>query len=457
MISDTEKTIVAPATASGEGGIGIVRISGPLSENFLKSFFRPHTPGDSLISHRLYFGRFYGPSEVLVDEVMAVLMRGPRSYTREDVAEIHCHGGPVVMRKIIDTLVDGGARLARPGEFTLRAFLNGRVDLAEAEAVIDLIRSRSDAASHIALGQLEGKLSAAVHVFRDELAEILSLVETFIDFPEEDIEFWKMGTLHSRADGIALRVDRLLATFETGRALREGVAVLILGRPNVGKSSLMNALLGEARAIVTEIPGTTRDTIEENLSLGGVPLRLVDTAGIRSTADPVESEGVRRAMEKISSSDLVLLVIDGSAGVTGDDHLALESCDNERVLLVVNKDDLPSVPLPSPFDGLQTVRVSARTGTGLDSLQEAITRHFCKSGSCDTRESVMLSDRRHRESLVRTRRSLERFQSGLEDQLSPELLALDLRDALEALGEITGETTPDEILERIFSRFCIGK
>ena len=457
MIYDSQKTIVAPATASGEGGIGIVRVSGPLSEGFLEKFFRPHTPGPSLTTHRLYFGKFFSPENALIDEVMVVLMRGPRSYTREDVAEIHCHGGPVVMRRIIDALIDEGARMARPGEFTLRAFLNGRVDLAEAEAVIDLIRSRSEAASYVALGQLQGKLSGAVHGLRDALADLLSLVETSIDFPEEDIESSEFDFLRSGAEGTSLRVDGLLATFDTGRALREGVSVLILGRPNVGKSSLMNALLGEARAIVTEVPGTTRDTIEESLSLGGVPLRLVDTAGIRTTDDPVESEGVRRALEKISSADLVLLVVDGHAGVTGDDRLALEACETERLLLVVNKEDLPSAPLPFPFVGLEAVHVSARTGAGLCELQEAIARHFGMNGSPDTRESVMVSDRRHRESLLRTRQALERFLAGLDDGLSPELLALELREALEALGEITGETTPDEILEKIFSRFCIGK
>jgi tRNA modification GTPase len=457
MIYDTEKTIAAPATAAGEGGIGIVRISGTFAESFLGRFFRPSMSDRTLISHRLYFGKFLSAEGTPIDEVMAVLMRAPRSYTREDVAEIHCHGGPMVMQKILDTLLEAGVRLARPGEFTLRAFLNGRIDLAEAEGVLDLIRARSDASRQVALGQLQGKLSAAVYGFREELAQILALVEAFIDFPEEDIDSAEPEKLHDLVEGICVRIDHLLQTFETGRALREGLAVVILGRPNVGKSSLLNALLGEARAIVTEIPGTTRDTIEENLSLGGLPLRLVDSAGVRKTDDPVESEGVRRAVEKVSSADLVLLVVDGSTGVNDDDRLALQACRNHRVLLVVNKDDLPSAPLAPPFSELPTVRVSAHTGAGMTDLQKGMTNIFCTGGGADSCESIMLADRRHREALLRARQALDRFQIGLENSRPPEFLALELREGLEALGEITGETTPNEILERIFSRFCIGK
>ncbi|WP_298038084.1 tRNA uridine-5-carboxymethylaminomethyl(34) synthesis GTPase MnmE [uncultured Desulfuromonas sp.] len=454
---DREHTIVAPATPTGEGGVGIVRLSGEAAEGLLKKIFRPTADIGSLESHRLYHGFVQESEGSVVDEVMAVLMRKPRSYTREDVAEIHCHGGPVVMRRILDLLVEGGARIARPGEFTLRAFLNGRIDLAQAEAVVELIRARSEAASHVALGQMEGRLSRAIHGFRERTADFLAEVEAHIDFPEEDIQPAGFDRLEKGARHLQDEMDRLLATFESGRVLREGLAVLILGRPNVGKSSLMNVLLGEARAIVTDIPGTTRDTLEENLVLHGLPLRLVDTAGVRSTTDPVEAEGVRRARDKVASADLVLLVVDGSRQVGDEDRLALQACRDAQVLLVVNKGDLPQVPLPEAFLDLPRVTVSVRSGEGIAKLEETVAGRFGGDGGTEGRETTLLSDRRHREALLRASQCLGVFRAGLTGNSSPEFLALDLHETLDALGEITGETAPDEILERIFTRFCIGK
>jgi tRNA modification GTPase len=450
-------TIIAPATAAGEGGIGILRISGPLAEAHLLRFFRPATPVSLLESHHLYFGYLQTPGGAVLDEVMAVIMRQPRSYTREDVAEIHCHGGPLLIRRVLDLFIADGLRLAKPGEFTLRAFLNGRLDLARAEAVIDVIRSRSEAASVAALGQLHGRLSSRIHLFRHRLADILALIEAYIDFPEEDLDLPVRGELATDISVLARDIDELLATFNSGRVLREGIAVLILGRPNVGKSSLLNALLGESRAIVTEVPGTTRDFIEENLVLGGIPLRLVDTAGIRCTEDPVEAEGVRRAKDKIATADLVLLVVDGSRSPDDEDFLALHTCHASKVLLVLNKSDLPAVELPSEFSTLPAIRLSAKTGQGLDVLGQSIVSFFQQAGEGEGRETVLLCDRRHREALVRAREALDRFLDSLSENAPPEILALDLRDALGALGQITGETTPDEILERIFSQFCIGK
>lgn len=450
-------TIVAPATSSGEGGIGIIRISGPSAEETLLRYFHPSGNTTSLLSHHLYHGRFLSPEGMLIDEVMAVLMRAPKSYTREDVVEVHCHGGALVMRRILNHFIDCGLRLARPGEFTLRAFLNGRIDLTRAEAVIDIIRSRSDAASQVALQQLEGRLSAAISRFRDDIIDILAEIETHVDFSDDDIEHTDYGFLQSRAKKVKAGMDHLLATFETGRTLREGLSVLILGRPNAGKSSLMNALLGESRAIVTEVPGTTRDTIEENLTLGSLPLRLIDTAGIRHTDDLVELEGVRRARLKVISSDLVLLVVDGSHPLEREDFLAFEACRDVRILLVINKSDLPQISLTPPFSSLPSIAVSAYTGEGMTELRSAIENIFYNVQEGENRESVMLSDRRHREALLRSRQSLDRFLVGTFEDLSAEFLALELREALQSLGEITGETVPDEILDRIFSRFCIGK
>ncbi len=454
---DTQETIAAPATAPGEGGIGIVRISGARAEELISGFFRPFSRTRYFESHRLYYGHFLAADREVIDEVMVVIMRGPKSYTREDVAEVHCHGGSLSQRRILDCLIDGGARLARPGEFTLRAFLNGRIDLTQAEAVIDLIRARSESAGKMALGQLEGRLSSTLFRFRDQLADILALIEAHVDFPEEDIETPVQNRLLSSVDSVTQEISALIETFDSGRILREGLAVLILGRPNVGKSSLLNALLGETRAIVTDIAGTTRDTIEENLVLGGIPLRLIDTAGIRDSLDPVESEGVRRARGKAESADLVLLVVDGSVPTHNEDLQALEICRDSRVVLVVNKIDIGCEPLDPFFGGLPVAPISAHTGRGLDNLRQMIVSFFLDDTRGEGRESIMVSDRRHREALIRCRTSLERFSQAMQAGSSSEFLAFELREALDALGQITGDTTPDDILERIFLRFCIGK
>lgn len=454
-----QDTIIAPATAAGDGAVAIVRLSGPRAEELLQRFFRPSKAPARLTSQHLYHGLLLGPDGETVDEVMAVLMRAPHSYTCEDVAEVHCHGGHLLVGRILDLFVDGGARLAAPGEFTLRAFLHGRLDLTRAQAVADLIGSRSAAAGRLALRQLEGRLSRVVYGLRDQLVELLAPIEADIDFPEEDVEHAGYPGFLTAGKAVMAGIDRLLEGFDTGRVLREGLSVLILGPPNVGKSSLLNALLGEARAIVTDIPGTTRDVIEENLVIGCIPLRLVDSAGVRETDDPIESEGVRRARDKVRSADLVLLVVDGSRPLGEDDQLALELCQDSRCLVLVNKADLEP---RACFDGAWTrwphLSISARTGFGLDFLRERIVGEFhsgVKGG--DIGDTVLISDRRHRQALVRCREALGRFACGVQDNVEPEFLALELREALGALGEITGETAPEQILEEIFSRFCIGK
>lgn len=451
----TEQTIVAPATAVGEGGIGIIRLSGTSAEPNLRRFFRPGQPVPFFESHHLYHGHIYNNDDQLVDEVMVVVMRAPRSYTGEDVVEVHCHGGYLIVRRILDLFIEAGLRLAHPGEFTLRAFLNGRLDLSRAEAVIDVIRSRSDAACQLALRQLDGALSKVVYRFRDQILEHLSLLEAHIDFPEEDISPPAIARLREDITAVRGSIAEMLAGFDSGRLLREGLSVLILGRPNVGKSSLLNALLGESRAIVTDIPGTTRDTVEENLVIGGLPIRLIDTAGVHDTTDPVEVEGVRRAGEKSSTADLVLLVVDGSLPTNNDDLLAYSMLNKQKLLLVVNKCDRDQVDQTGPFADLTPVPVSAKTGFGLDLLRERISELFSNGG--ETSESTLVSDRRHREALLRASAAIDRFLVAVSRDEHPEFLALDLRATLDALGEITGETTPDEVLDQIFSRFCIGK
>lgn len=456
LLFSENDTIVAPVTPPGEGGVAIIRLSGAQSETLLGRFFRPAGERKALSSHHLYYGHIVNSTGGTVDEVMAVLMKGPRSYTRQDVAEIHCHGGNLVVRQILDLLVDAGARLAQPGEFTLRAFVNGRIDLTRAEAVIDVIRARSEAACHQALAQMEGSLYRQLSRFREGLVHLLAEVEAGIDFPEEDLLLADGPRLATQAKDILGAMEALLASFDAGRILREGLNILIFGRPNVGKSSLMNALLGEARTIVTDVPGTTRDTIEENLVLGGLPLRLVDTAGVRATSDPVETEGVRRAKAKLAGADLVLLVVDGSAPLTDDDRMALDFCSDRELLLVVNKCDRPAVSLPEDFASLPAVHISVHDQRGLDSLQEQILQRF---GACGDqgRETAMLSDRRHRQALQRAQGKVQDFIAAIELEVSADCAALELRQALVALGEITGETTPEDVLELIFSRFCIGK
>jgi tRNA modification GTPase len=451
-------TIVAPATPPGEGGVGIVRLSGPQAEAQLAAAFRGRILPAAMESHHLYHGRLCRRDGTSIDEVLTVIMRAPHSYTGEDVVEVHCHGGNQLLRNALDLFLAGGARLARPGEFTQRAFLNGRLDLAQAEAVAALISARSEQAARVALAQLDGRLSRQLQRFAAELRELLVLLEAYIDFPDDDLGHLDQATVTARAQAVQAAMSRLLLTFDAGRALREGVNVLILGRPNVGKSSLLNALLGEARAIVTEIPGTTRDTVEEQLVLGGFPLRLIDTAGVRETRDAIEEEGVRRAREKVQSADLVLLVLDGGQPLTAEDLMAMALAPTERTILVRNKSDLPPALAAEELGAfINQVAVSVRSGSGLDALQAAVVAYFSGAGGSEAADGVILTERRHREALGAALAALDRFLAAQAAADPLECLALELREALDALGQITGETTPDVILEQIFSRFCIGK
>jgi len=452
-------TIVAPVTPPGEGGVGIVRLSGPLSIDCLSAVFRggTTTPAE-MASHRLYLGGLYNDRDERIDEVLAVVMRSPRSYTGENVVEVHCHGGSQVLRSVLNLFLNTGARMAEPGEFTLRAFLNGRLDLAQAEAVIDVIRARSERASRVALEQLDGRLSREINRFTGQLKEALALVEAHIDFPDDEVGTLDQQALLAPVWTVSREMQALIDSFDLGRALREGISILILGRPNVGKSSLMNAILGESRAIVTDVPGTTRDTLEEQLVLAGFPVRLIDAAGVRDTTDPVEQEGVRRAREKASAADLVLMVIDGSVPLLGEDLLALELCRPEKTLIVMNKADQARVCDVSGLHGFNMcVEVSAKHNIGLVELADAIVERLTSDAATTDNEGVVVVERRHRDALIRGRTALDSLFGAVAAEDPLECLAMDLREALSALGQITGETTPDEILDQIFSRFCIGK
>ncbi len=451
-------TIAAVSTPPGNGGIGIVRVSGSQAADIGDAVFKPLCNG-GLISHRFYFGsvRDYLSGEV-VDEAMAVLMRAPRSYTREDVLEIHCHGGMLVVERVLSLCLRSGARLAEPGEFTRRAFLNGRIDLVQAEAVMDIIGSQTEAALRLAQNQREGALSQRIDEARSLLLHALALVEAYIDFPEEDLGATDTAAISSDISSARTILTKLLTGFEDGRILREGISVLIIGKPNAGKSSLLNRLLNENRAIVTHIPGTTRDIIEETVNLGGLAVRLLDSAGIRHTDDVVELEGINRALEKIPLADLVLFVLDAARPFEAEDRLILNSLSGSRVILVRNKSDLPVIlELPTETDATKCVAISTHTGLGVDELKETVRSTFLHEAAIDSRDFVAISRARHRDALVTADAVLDRFESGLAANLELELLSVDLRDALAAVGSVTGQATSDDVLDLIFSSFCIGK
>lgn len=451
-------TIAAISTPPGNGGIGIIRISGERASAIAETLFRPACNG-GLISHRFYYGTVIDvQSGEVVDEVMAVIMRAPRSYTREDVLELHCHGGMLVVERILSLTLRAGARLAEPGEFTRRAFLNGRIDLVQAESVMDIIVARTDAALTLAQRQRGGVLSSLIAEARELLLHALALIEAYIDFPEDDLGETDMDTIRSSIDGARGCLRRLLEGFHEGRILREGISVLIIGKPNAGKSSLLNRLLNENRAIVTHLPGTTRDIIEETINLGGLAVRLLDTAGIRHTEDMIEQEGINRALEKIPQADLILFVLDGSRPFGPEDRLILDALQGSRVVAAINKADLPRVlQLPPDCLDLPQVSLSAGSGEGVEELKSAVRSLFVSGQALDSREYVAISRVRHRDALGSADESLARCEQGLGSDASLDLLALDLREALAAVGEVTGQVTNDDVLDLIFSSFCIGK
>jgi tRNA modification GTPase len=451
-------TIAAISTPVGEGGIGIIRVSGDRAREIAGSIFMSKRNG-GLKSHRFYYGRIINPADGnFIDEAMVVLMLAPRSYTREDVLEIQCHGGYLLVQKILEVVLLQGARLAEPGEFTKRAFLNGRIDLVQAEAVIDIIRGKTEAALALAQHQREGLLSSKIQNIKEGITESLALIEAYLDFPEEEIEFAGNLEINNLVKGSLEIIETLLRGYYEGRVLREGVSVLIAGKPNVGKSSLLNVLLKEKRAIVTSVPGTTRDIIEEVVNINGLPVKMLDTAGIRETEDEIEQEGVKLALEKIPQADLVLFVTDASRPFDREDMLLLAAVESSTVLVVKNKCDLSTVLLlPKELANKPIVEISTHTGFGIDKLREAIFNIFLHGEAVDGRDYVALSHARQRDVLVKACEHLQSFLHQFAEGASLELVALDLRDALHYVGELIGETTPDDILDLIFQRFCIGK
>jgi len=455
-----DDTIAAISTPMGQGGIGIVRLSGPRALQIAHSVFRPgsgRSVADSS-TFTLACGHVIDAEGRPVDEAVCSVMRGPRSYTREDVAEINCHGGPVAVRTVLELVLASGARLAEPGEFTKRAFLNGRISLSQAEAVMDLISARTGEGMRIAAEQLRGGLSRRLTLIRESLLNEVSRMEADIDFPEEEIETAMKQEVIGRLGHLKADLERLARTFDEARFFREGLSVAIVGRPNVGKSSLLNALLQKDRAIVTDIPGTTRDIIEEQIDIGGLPVVIVDTAGIRHSDETVEREGIRRSLEAMDRADFVVVVLDGSEPMHESDHLILGKTSGRKGLVAVNKSDLPGriSTEEAAGSGLPVLFISAASGSGLEGLKQTIFDANVGSGKED-REGVVVTNIRHRTAIYAAACSLGRAAEGMLGDAPPEIVSIELREALDRIGEITGAVTTEEILDKIFSSFCIGK
>jgi len=468
-----DDTIAALATPPGVGALALVRVSGREAIQVAERVFVPagrHAVRPAAApSHTLHYGHICRDGAV-VDEVLLAVMRAPRTFTRQDVVEITCHGGRLTARLVLEAVLAQGARLANPGEFTLRAFLNGRLDLTQAEAVADMIQAETELALRAARAQLAGKLSQSIRQLREDLLQVLAEVEAQLDFPEDDIPPPPEAELLGRLEHGLERVEGLLRTAHEGQILRHGLRTAIIGRPNVGKSSLLNRLLGHDRAIVSPVPGTTRDTIEETANIGGLPVVLVDTAGLRAPADEVELEGIRRSRAAVDRAELVLHVLDGSEPLTAEDRRFLGEFAAKKRILVCNKADLPrrldmrelrashpDAASNHATPGTETVlEVSCLTGQGLEALRDAI-RSSGLSQSADAACAEIAISARHQEVLLRVREAMNRAMAALQQALPWELMAVDLHEALRAAGEITGETVTEDLLETIFSRFCIGK
>ena len=453
-----DDTIAAISTPIGEGGIAIIRVSGPRAFDVADRIFRSRRGKPSAFpTHTLHFGTVGNNGEI-IDQVMLAVMRAPRTYTKEDTVEINCHGGVLTARKVLALCLETGARLAEPGEFTKRAFLNGRLDLTQAEAVMDLIRAKSDRAHTAAIHELEGHLSAKINAARDKLLTILAHIEAHIDFPDDDIGPEVRQDLVRGTEEVVGFVQSLLATAREGRILRDGISVAIVGRPNVGKSSLLNALVGRDRSIVTPVPGTTRDTIDETVSISGIPFRFTDTAGIRRTKGAAETIGVKRSHKALASSEIALYVCDLSRPFVAADADLVSSCRTRHRILVLNKADLKErfhLP-PALRNELDCIRLSATQGTGLDILHAKLVE-MAYSGTVGTAHVDVAINERHRTSLTSANKYLTEALHAFRGSEPLEIVSQQLRRSLDCLGEVIGKTSTDDILERIFATFCIGK
>ncbi|GGA47333.1 tRNA uridine-5-carboxymethylaminomethyl(34) synthesis GTPase MnmE [Paenibacillus physcomitrellae] len=459
MLSDT---IAAISTAVGEGGIAVIRVSGPDAIPEVAGLLRSRVKLTEAETHTVHYGFIIDPQTgEKTEEVLVTVMRAPRSFTMEDVVEISTHGGVISVKRVMDLLLQQpGIRLAEPGEFTKRAFLNGRIDLSQAEAVIDLIRSKSDRAFSMALKQVEGHLSREIKDMRYTLVETLAHIEVNIDYPEHDVESMTSEFIKERCNKVIAQIDRLLKTANEGKILREGITTAIVGRPNVGKSSLMNALTRENKAIVTDIPGTTRDVIEEFVTINNIPLKLLDTAGIRETLDVVEKIGVERSKAAVEEADLILLVLNGAEPLHEDELALIEGIRQRQVLVLINKTDLPQQldrsKLREFFEEGQIVELSVKTRDGLERLEDAISELFF-GGKLESGDLTYVSNVRHIALLKKAKQSLRDAYEASDSGIPIDIMQIDVRLAWEQLGEVIGDSAPDALLDQIFSQFCLGK
>ncbi|MCP4339994.1 MAG: tRNA uridine-5-carboxymethylaminomethyl(34) synthesis GTPase MnmE [Desulfobulbaceae bacterium] len=463
----SDDTIAAIATAPGVGGIGVLRVSGPDAAAILRRLFQPHRPENlhsdgSFTSHKLCYGTVVNRHGVVLDEVMAVFMQAPHTYTREDVVEIQCHGSYLVQQTILAEILAVGARAAEPGEFTKRAFLAGRIDLTQAEAVIDLLQAQSMGGVELAVGQLQGRLHERIAAIRDALVEVLAIVELALDFPDDETDILVadhlLGQLKKQVEQ---PLQALLALADQGRVIREGVKAVIAGRPNVGKSSLLNQLLQEERALVTDIPGTTRDTIEELIAVHGIPVHLIDTAGIRDHEDAVEELGIERARQKMQEADLVLFVVDASRGLTEIDQTLYASLEDRKRVVVLNKVDIAEKALleelSSFFSTAPLVQTAAKSGVGITQLGETLYQAIIGEEKAMSERISCAPNLRHKMILEKTLAACAQIRQTVSMDGPADLLAVDLRLALDYLADIVGLTTPDDVLDVLFTRFCLGK
>ncbi len=447
-------TIAAISTPAGNGGVGIIRISGNDSLKIIDRIFKPVKKGE-IRPFSFKLGHIYDEEGKIIDQVLVSYFKAPKSYTGEDVCEINCHGGNVAMKKILETVLKNGAVMAEGGEFTKRAFLNGKLDLTQAEAVIELINSKSEKESRASIKQLDGKLGQEIKNIENEIVGLLADIEANIDYPEyEDIEEVRREKIIEVLRNQIEKLSKLEKSFESGKILKNGVLTAIVGKPNVGKSSLLNALLKEDRAIVTEIPGTTRDTIEEYVTIKGISLRLMDTAGIRKTSDIVENIGVEKSKKALEEAELVLLLIDGSVGVTDEDKKIYNEIKNKPHILIINKTDLESKEINISDEN--TVRISTKTGDGLEQLENKIEELF-NTKNLDTENEIIITNIRHKDLISKTIKGLNSAIEAIETGIPIDMISINIKEAIKSLGEMLGESVSEDVLNKIFEKFCVGK
>ncbi|TYQ14748.1 UNVERIFIED_CONTAM: tRNA modification GTPase [Acetivibrio alkalicellulosi] len=456
-----EDTIAAISTPSGTGGIGIIRISGSRAFEVVEKIFIGKKDFNKIKSHTINYGKIIDPvNKITIDEVLVSKMKKPNTFTREDIVEINCHGGMVVLKNILELVLKEGARPSEPGEFTKRAFLNGRIDLSQAEAVIDIINAKTDESSKAAVSQLEGKLSQKVKEARNILIELIAHIEVTVDYPEHDIEEITSKKIRYEIVNVKKKLLDIIKGFERGKIIREGIDAVIVGRPNVGKSSLLNELAGKNRAIVTDIPGTTRDIIEEYVNLNGIPVRIIDTAGIRETEDTVEIIGVEKTHKAVDEAQLVIMMVDAKIGFTDEDYVILKRIGNKKLIVLINKIDVASPQEVSEIEeklkGINYIKTSIIQEIGLNQLGDMITELFTK-GEINLNSEVLITNTRHKSLIDKAISSIDDVLEAQENDMPLDLISIDIVSVADYLGQITGESISEDVTHEIFSRFCLGK